>query len=214
VVKYSTYNTALHFTELRSLLYFYFFSSHISIFMSQSLTFIISNVFTYTPSLPLTILAVGQTGGSVGPVLGPKSYTTGVKIVEGDTAINQALGKAASVCLPLCVYSCLCLYLFFFAHSFKYIATLDGNGSICMWLAPITVLLSNLMKEWVPVTLLRGFKYMHPYIRGTGTHSFLRLDTRTVIGANHMQILPFPPSVATYLNEWAKKNKHPLLLGP
>ena len=53
-----------------------------------------------------------------------------------------------------------------------------------------------------------GCIYLEPRNNGTGTHSFLRLDTRTVIGANHMQILPFPPNVATFLNDWAKKNKH------
>ena len=44
----------------------------------------------------------------------------------------------------------------------------------------------------------------------SGTHNFMRLDTKAVIGANHMKILPLPPTIATYINEWSSKNKlHP-----
>ena len=65
-----------------------------------------------------TVLGIGSTGGSVGPVLGPKSYTTGVKIIEGDTAVNQALGELLSVAV-WCVSSLLSSY--FFSSSYLYL---------------------------------------------------------------------------------------------
>lgn len=52
-----------------------------------------------------------------------------------------------------------------------------------------------------------GCIYIEPRMNGTGTHTYMRLDNRAFIGANHMKILPFPPNVATYLNQWASKNK-------
>ena len=44
-------------------------------------------------------------------------------------------------------------------------------------------------------------------MNGTGTHSFMRIDTRSVISANHYVVLPIPPLVTTTVNGWASKNK-------
>ena len=52
-----------------------------------------------------------------------------------------------------------------------------------------------------------GCLYLEPKMNGTGTHTFLRLDTRSVIQANHFTVLPIPPIVITTVNGWASKNK-------
>ena len=44
-------------------------------------------------------------------------------------------------------------------------------------------------------------------MNGTGTHTFMRIDTRSVISANHYVVLPIPPLVITTVNGWASKNK-------
>ena len=42
-----------------------------------------------------------------------------------------------------------------------------------------------------------GCLYLEPKMNGTGTHSFMRIDTRSVISANHYVVLPIPPLVTT-----------------
>ena len=49
--------------------------------------------------------------------------------------------------------------------------------------------------------------YLEPKMNGTGTHTFMRIDTRSVISANHYAVLPIPPLVITTVNGWAPKNK-------
>ena len=44
-------------------------------------------------------------------------------------------------------------------------------------------------------------------MNGTGTHSFMRIDTRSIISANHYVVLPIPTLVTTTINGWASKNK-------
>jgi Reverse transcriptase (RNA-dependent DNA polymerase) len=51
-------------------------------------------------------------------------------------------------------------------------------------------------------------------MNGTGTHSFLRLDTRTVLAANHFIVLPVPDTVVAIVNSWAHSNKHHILPDP
>ena len=52
-----------------------------------------------------------------------------------------------------------------------------------------------------------GCIYLEPRMNSTGTHNFMRLDNRAVIGANHMKILPFSPTIITLINGWSSKNK-------
>ena len=52
-----------------------------------------------------------------------------------------------------------------------------------------------------------GCLYLEPRMNGTGTHTFLRLDNRTVIAANHFTVLPIPPTVIDVVNVWAGRNK-------
>ena len=52
-----------------------------------------------------------------------------------------------------------------------------------------------------------GCLYLEPRMNGTGTHSFMRLDTRSVISANHFTVLPIPTIVTATVNGWASKNK-------
>ena len=47
-----------------------------------------------------------------------------------------------------------------------------------------------------------GCLYLEPKMNGTGTHSFMRIDTRSVVSANHYMVLPIPPLVTT-VNGWA-----------
>ena len=44
-------------------------------------------------------------------------------------------------------------------------------------------------------------------MNSTGTHTFMRIDTRSVISANHYLVLPIPPLVTTAVDGWASKNK-------
>ena len=59
-----------------------------------------------------------------------------------------------------------------------------------------------------------GCLYLEPTMNGTGTHSFLRLDTRTVLSANHFIVLPVPDTVVAIVNGWAHTNKHHILPDP
>ena len=52
-----------------------------------------------------------------------------------------------------------------------------------------------------------GCLYLEPKMNGTGTHTFMRIGTRSVISANHYVVLPIPPLVTTTVNGWASKNK-------
>ena len=44
-------------------------------------------------------------------------------------------------------------------------------------------------------------------MNSTGTHTFMRIDTRSVVSANHYLVLPIPPLVTTAVDGWASKNK-------
>ena len=59
-----------------------------------------------------------------------------------------------------------------------------------------------------------GCLYLEPRMNGTGTHSFLRLDTKTIISANHFMVLPIPAIVMTTVTGWASKNKLHTSLDP
>ena len=59
-----------------------------------------------------------------------------------------------------------------------------------------------------------GCLYLEPKMNGTGTHSFMRLDNRAVIAANHYTVLPIPDIVITLVNGWASKNKVHTSLDP
>ena len=52
-----------------------------------------------------------------------------------------------------------------------------------------------------------GRLYLEPKMNGTGTHTFMRIDTRSIILANHYVVLPTPPLVTTTMYGWASKNK-------
>ena len=52
-----------------------------------------------------------------------------------------------------------------------------------------------------------GCLYLEPKMNGTGTHSFMRLDNKAVISANHYTVLPIPDVVTILVNGWASKNK-------
>ena len=52
-----------------------------------------------------------------------------------------------------------------------------------------------------------GCLYLEPKMNGTNTHSFLRLDNKAIIAANHYTVLPIPDFVITLINGWASKNK-------
>lgn len=52
-----------------------------------------------------------------------------------------------------------------------------------------------------------GCLYLEPKMNGTGTHTFMRIDTRSIISANHYVVLLIPPLVITTVNGWASKNK-------
>ena len=52
-----------------------------------------------------------------------------------------------------------------------------------------------------------GCLYLEPRMNGTGTHSFMRLDNRTIISANHFVVLPITPMVIAVVNGWAARNK-------
>jgi hypothetical protein len=45
-------------------------------------------------------------------------------------------------------------------------------------------------------------------LNGTGTHTFLTLDTQQVISANHYVVLPITDLVIQTINGWAAKNKN------
>ena len=49
--------------------------------------------------------------------------------------------------------------------------------------------------------------YLEPKTNETGTHTFMRIDTRSIILANHYVVLTIPPLVTTTMNGWASKNK-------
>ena len=59
-----------------------------------------------------------------------------------------------------------------------------------------------------------GCLYLEPKMNGTGTHSFMRLDNKAVISANHYVVLPIPDIVTTLVNGWASKNKVHTSLDP
>ena len=59
-----------------------------------------------------------------------------------------------------------------------------------------------------------GCLYLEPNMNGTGTHSFMRLDNKAVIAANHYTVLPIPDIVTTLVNGWASKNKVHTSLDP
>jgi hypothetical protein len=59
-----------------------------------------------------------------------------------------------------------------------------------------------------------GCLYLEPKMNGTGTHTFMRLDNKAVISANHYTVLPIPDIVATLVNGWASKNKVHTSLDP
>jgi hypothetical protein len=59
-----------------------------------------------------------------------------------------------------------------------------------------------------------GCLYLEPKMNGTGTHSFMRLDNKAVIAANHYTVLPIPDIVITLVNGWASKNKMHTSLDP
>ena len=65
-------------------------------------------------------------------------------------------------------------------------------GSYCQVTARV---LSNNMD---PRTI--GCLYLEPKMNGTGTHSFMRIDTRSIISANHYVVLPIPPFVTNTIN--------------
>ena len=71
-------------------------------------------------------------------------------------------------------------------------------GSYCQVTARV---LSNNMD---PRTI--GCLYLEPKMNGTGTNSFMRIDTRSIISANHYVVLPIPTLVTTTINGWASKN--------
>ena len=52
-----------------------------------------------------------------------------------------------------------------------------------------------------------GCLYLEARMNGTNTHTFMRLDTRSIISANHFRVLPIPDVVVTLVNSWASKNK-------
>ena len=59
-----------------------------------------------------------------------------------------------------------------------------------------------------------GCLYLEPRMNGTGTHSFLRLDIRTVLAANHFIVSPVPDTVVAIVHAWAHTNKHHILPDP
>jgi Reverse transcriptase (RNA-dependent DNA polymerase) len=50
--------------------------------------------------------------------------------------------------------------------------------------------------------------YLDSRLNGTGTHTFLTLDTQQVISANHYVVLPITDLVIQTINGWAAKNKN------
>ena len=48
-----------------------------------------------------------------------------------------------------------------------------------------------------------GCLYLEPKMNRTGTHTFMRIDTRSVISANHNVVLSIPPLDITTVNGWA-----------
>jgi hypothetical protein len=50
--------------------------------------------------------------------------------------------------------------------------------------------------------------YLNSRLNGTGTHTFLTLDTQQVISANHCVVLPITDLVIQTINGWAAKNKN------
>jgi predicted metal-dependent HD superfamily phosphohydrolase len=50
--------------------------------------------------------------------------------------------------------------------------------------------------------------YLDSRLNGTGTHTFLTLDTQQVISANHYVVLPITDLVIQTINGWSAKNKN------
>jgi hypothetical protein len=55
----------------------------------------------------------------------------------------------------------------------------------------------------------RSCLYLDSKMNGTGTHTFMTLDTQQLIAANHYVVLPITDIIIQTVNSWAKKNKNP-----
>ena len=45
-------------------------------------------------------------------------------------------------------------------------------------------------------------------MNGTVTHAFMRLDNKTIIKANHVTALPFPPMCVLLWKRWTSQKGH------
>jgi hypothetical protein len=55
----------------------------------------------------------------------------------------------------------------------------------------------------------RSCLYLDSKMNGTGTHTFMTLDTQQVIAANHYVVLPITDIIIQTVKSWANKNKNP-----